>query len=523
MNEPELHTLADIPGHHARYRPGHNALSFEGVEVTYQELHLESNRTAHGLRGAGLERGARVGYLGKESVHYYDIIFGCAKSGIVLVPVNWRLTAPEIEHILRDSDAELVFAEREFLETVTRLKKDLHKLRTVVALDTDEERGTGFRDWKADRPDTDLNTAADPGDPAAQVYTSGTTGTPKGAVIANRSFFALRDSMRAGGLTWVDWKPDDRSLISLSGLHLAGLNWSMQGFTAGVTNVAMRSFIGQEAVRLIRDLGITTTFVAPAMLQMMLAEPAAGTETFASLRKIVYGASPISESLLAQCLEVIKADFVQAYSATEAGNAVTLLPPSEHIPGSPRLRAAGFPCPGIEVRIVTDDGRTAGPGETGEVCVRTPARMLGYWKNPQATAATLVDDWLHMGDAGYLDADGCLFLRDRVKDTIIVAGANVHPTEVEDALRRHPAVAEAAVFGVPDETWGEAVHACVVLRPDEQVTPRQLMLSLKGDIADYKIPLQYTFAESLPRNPTGKVLRRELRELYWVGRQSGIH
>jgi acyl transferase domain-containing protein/phenylacetate-coenzyme A ligase PaaK-like adenylate-forming protein len=494
------HTIAAITARQAEDRPDHVAINCEGRTVSYAELHRASNQTAHAITAAGLHPGARVAYLGRESEHYYDIAFGCAKSGTVLVPINWRLMPEEVEHILRDSKAELLFVEPEF-ERVGIAGP------AVVRLD-------GFLDWKAKAPDTTPDPVAGPGDPFAQVYTSGTTGLPKGVVLSNACFFALRNMMEQGDLDWVDWRPDDVSLISLPGLNIAGLSWSMQGFTAGVTNVVMRMFNGQEAVRLVRTLGVTTTFIAPAMLQMMLAEPGADRDTFASLRKVCYGASPISEALLLRCLDTMRADFVQVYAASETGNAVTLLPPAEHVPGSRKLASAGRALPGVTLKIIDNDGRELPAGETGRICIRTPAAMLGYWERSQDTAKTLVDGWLHMGDAGYLDEDGYLYLCDRIDDTIIVAGQNVYPAEVEKALGNHPAVADVAVIGVPHERWGEAITACVVLRPGHTVRPRELMLSLKGQLAGFKIPTQYDFVDSLPRNPTGKVVRRSLRESY---------
>jgi long-chain acyl-CoA synthetase len=523
MTDATPKTLDAIPGFHARRQPGHPAIIFLGHQVTYDELDRESNRSAHALLAAGLAPGARVAFVGKESADYYEIAFACAKSGTVLVPVNWRLTAPEVEWLLRDSHAELLFTEHEFLSTVRKIEGELPHLRTVVETDTGGEPGAGFRAWKSGYPGTSPGVGTDPAGPVAQIYTSGTTGRPKGVVLPHRSFFALGAAMDASGLDWVDWKPGDKSLIGLPGLHIAGLSWSMQGFSAGVTNVVMRMFDSQEAVRLIRDVGVTTTFVAPAMLQMMLGEPAAGPAAFASLRKIVYGGSPISEDLLHRCLRVIKADFVQAYAATETGNAVALLPAPDHLPGSPLLRAAGRPCPGVDVKIAGPGGTALGPREIGEVHVRTPAVMLGYWNLPDTTAQALAGGWLRMGDAGYLDENGYLFLCDRIKDTIIVAGENVYPAEVENALARHPAVSEVAVIGTPHDNWGEAVHACVVLSPGTRVSPRDLMLSLKGQIADFKIPTRYDFVDSLPRNPTGKILRRELRDAFWQGRKSKIH
>ncbi|GLW89933.1 long-chain-fatty-acid--CoA ligase [Actinokineospora globicatena] len=508
MQRPDL--ITEITGYQAATRPDQVAITCAGTDVTYRDLHLGSNRTANALRAANLAPGARVAYLGKESVHYYDIAFGTAKSEAVLVPVNWRLTPAEVEHILRDAQVELVFAERELVDTVERLRAGLPKLATIVELDTATERGAGFELWRGGQSTVCALPDITPDTPFAQVYTSGTTGLPKGVVLPHRSFFTLRDVLETHAVDWFDLRPDDVSLIGLPGLNTAGLSWSMQGFTAGVTNVAMRMFVSQEAVDLVHRLGVTTTFVAPTMLAMMFAEPNASRAAFGSLRRVVYGGSPISETLLLQCLDMIPGELLQAYSSTEAGNVVTVLPAVDHVVGSRLLASAGKPSPDVEVRVVDADGNPLPDGEQGQVCVRSPALMLGYFNQPEATAKVLRDGWLRMGDVGYLDR-GYLYLLDRVDDTIIVAGQNVYPVEVENVLAAHPAVADVAVVGVPHPRWGESVQAFVVVRPGERVTARDLLLFVRGSLADFKVPTGYEFVDSLPRNPMGKVLRRSLR------------
>ncbi|MFL6139507.1 MAG: long-chain-fatty-acid--CoA ligase [Frankiaceae bacterium] len=513
MTDPNARTIQARSALHARNRPDHVAIVCEDREVTYATLHRESNRTAHALLAAGLERGARVAYLGRESEHYYDLAVACAKSGTVLVPINWRLTPVEVDHILRDSQAELLLVEHEFRRSAERVRADLPRLRDVVQMDTGgDDRASGFLAWKDGHPDTDLEPGTGTDDPVAQMYTSGTTGLPKGVVLAHRTFFAFIDSMQRAGVDWIDWLPEDRSLSGFPGLHAGGYAWFFHCFNVGATSVIMRMWIAEEAVALVERLGITTIWAAPAMLQMMLAEPIATPERFRSLRKVVYGGSPISRELMLECIERLGHVMTQAYACAESGSFVTALTAAEHVPGSPVLASAGRVCPGCQVRIVGDDGEELPQGEIGRIAIWSPAHFVEYWRLPEATEAMLRDGWLFTSDAGYLDERGYLFLRDRVNDTIIVAAQNIYPVEVEEALRAHPAVADVAVFGVPHPRWGEAVRAAVVLREGERATPRDLMRFLRGRIADFKIPTGYSFVDSLPRNPTGKVLRRVLKE-----------
>jgi fatty-acyl-CoA synthase/long-chain acyl-CoA synthetase len=456
-----------------------------------------------------------VAYLGRESEHYYDLLFACAKSGAVLVPVNWRLTAAEVGHILRDSGAVLLFAEDDFRAVARQAADGLPQPPRTVPLDGGDGPGTGFLAWRGDVSDADLAVRCGPDDEVVQIYTSGTTGLPKGVVLAHRSFFAVRDALAGAELDWIDWREGDVSLIAVPGFHVGGLWWAVQGFSAGVTNVALRMFVAGDALTAIRNHRITTTCLVPSMIRMLLSEPGVSGADFTGLRKIVYGGSPISTDLLELCLDEIGCQLVQIYGLTETGNTAVCLPPAEHASGGARLLAAGRPYPGFAVKVVDRDGREVPTGESGEICLRTPGHMLGYWRLPEATAETLDAGWVRTGDAGYLDADGFVYLRDRIKDVVIIAGENVYPAEIENVLAEHPAVTDVAVIGKPDDRWGEALHAFVVVRGEAGVRPRELMAFLRGRLADFKIPTSYEFTDRVPRNPSGKVLRRELRERFW--------
>ncbi|MFK4102872.1 fatty acid--CoA ligase [Streptomyces sp. NPDC019531] len=518
-----METLDTALAVHAAERPEKPALICDGRRTTYGSLDRESERAAHALLASGLRKGARVGYLGKESEHYYELLYACAKSGVVLVPVNWRLTAAEVDYILRDSGAELLFTEEEFLDVARQVHADLAGLKTLVFLDCRAPAGVPLEEWKAAGRGTCRSYRPTADDPVAQLYTSGTTGYPKGVVLAHRSFFAVRDALVGAGLDWIDWRPEDISLISIPGSHIGGLWWATQGFNAGVTNVTTRVFSSKEATALIRDLGVTTTCVVPAMLLMLLAEPDTGPADFKTLRKVVYGGSPISESLLRECMEVMGCQFAQVYGLTETGNTAVCLPPAAHLLGGALLKAAGRPYPGFAVKIVDDTGEPLPTGEIGEVCIKTPGHMVEYWRLAEATEKTLVDGWIHTGDAGRLDEDGHLYIQDRIKDMIIRAGENIYPAEIENAVSAHPAVADVAVIGVPDSRWGEAVHAFVALRPGQQATSLQLKSFLRGRIADFKIPSKYEFIDKVPRTASGKILRRTLRDRFWASQDRNVN
>ncbi|MFF1837826.1 long-chain-fatty-acid--CoA ligase [Streptomyces sp. NPDC058231] len=514
----ELATIDAVLARHAEHRPDRDAVRCEERAVTYAQLLGRSARVARALVADGAGPGTRVLYLGQESEYFYILLYACAQAGAVLVPVNWRLVVPEVEHILSDSQARFIFVEPDHAEVVGSAVAGLASAPVTVPVAAGEpDGGPAFAAWLEQTPPGDPVPSADTEAPLVQMYTSGTTGLPKGVVLAHRTFFQVRDALAGAGLDWIDFRDTDVSLIGVPGFHIGGLWWALQGLNAGVTNVSLRMFTGSDALAHVRDHRVTVACVVPAMLRLMLSERAATQEVFASLRKVVYGGSPIGEALLEECLERIGCEFAQIYGLTESGNTAVCLPPAEHVVGGPRLAAAGRPYPGFVLEIRDDGGKPLPAGGIGEVWIRTPAHMVEYWRLPATTEQTLVDGWLRTGDAGYLDEEGFLFICDRIKDTIIVAGENVYPAEIENVLSRHEAVVEAAVVGIPDRRWGEAVHAFVVLASGATASGRELMLFQRGRLADFKIPTSYSYLDRLPRNASGKILRRELRETFWQG------
>ncbi len=519
-----LATFGGALTHHATQRPDAIAMRYAERISSYATFDAHTNQVANALLAAGAQKDTRIAYLGKNSDWAVELVMGAAKAGIVFVPIIWRLAEPEIDWILNDCGATMLFVEPQF---ASHAKSAVAQGLTVVLMgDAGGEpawpRFTAWRDAAATSPPP---VTVRPSDVVLQLYTSGTTGHPKGAMLTHANGTQFRGILQAARLSWMSSEEGEAIMLAMPYGHIAGVGGTLLAVHAGQEMVILTEFEPGLVLETIEHYRIRRLFLVPAALKILLEHPRAATTDFSSISSFSYGASPIPLDLLKQGLEVLQCGFVQMYGMTETWGTVVALPPEDHAPDRLRvMSSAGRALPGVQLRILDDAGNPLPPGVIGEVAIHSPSNMKGYWNRPEETAKTLIGDgWLRTGDAGLIDEEGYLFIQDRMKDMIITGAENVYPAEVESAIYGHPAVADVAVIGVPDERWGEAVKACVVLKPGVDADAESIIAFARTRIAGFKCPKSIDFIEVLPRNPSGKILRRALREPYWAGRDRQVN
>jgi long-chain acyl-CoA synthetase len=514
--------VADIVRRFAAETPDHHAIRFGSRTVTWRDLDQRSTRVAASLRTSGVSSQQRVAFLAKNCLEYFEVAFGAAKINAVVVAVNWRLTPAEIAYTVNDAGAKVLIVGADFLATVDGLGPSLTTVTEIIAIG-EHPRWRSYESWLGTHPVHDESVPVQPDDICSQLYTSGTTGLPKGVLTTNANLFALLGKVQA------PWRFDRSSvnLVCMPLFHIAGCEWALAGMQLGATSVLVRDFDPAQVLDLMQAEGVTNALFVPAMLGFMARVPGAEDRRFPALRSIVYGASPITNETLLAAMRVFKCEFVQVYGMTETTGAITELTTADHDPSGSRahlLRSAGKPFPWVELRIVDADGRDCPAGSVGELWTRSAQNMKGYWNKPDETRNTITaDGWLKTGDAGYLDEHGYVFLTDRVKDMIVSGGENIYPAEIENVLAAHAAIGEVAVIGVPDERWGETVKAVVALKSGQQANAADIIAYGKAHLAGYKCPTSVDFVPALPRNPSGKVLKKDLRAPYWAGKLRRIN
>ncbi len=514
----------DLLRHQKVLRRNAVAMTYAGKDFTYAEMVERVNRAANAFRALGIRKEDRVALLSQNCNQYFEIYFANGKVGSVTTPLNYRLAAPEIEFIINNSEAVALIVSDDFVPMIAQIKHLLPTVRHYICIGGHHQGYVEYEELIAGSSPAEPPEAVTEDDLLWQMYTSGTTGRPKGAMITHRNLITnvVQSTMNFHA------EPDDRSLIVAPVYHAAAVIVCTSTLAAGGTLLIKKDFVPPEVIKAFNEEGVTHALLVPAMILFMLNMPGIEKVNFGSLKYIIYGASAIPLEVLRRAMQVFKCKFLQGFGQTESVAVLTQLLPEDHVLDGPpekvrRLESCGRELFGTEVRIVDEKGKDCPPGVVGEIIARGDQVMKGYWKMPEATADTLKDGWLHTGDMGTLDEEGYVYIKDRMKDMIVSGGENVYPREVEETLFSHPAVADAACIGVPSDKWGEEVKAIVVLKPDARATQEELLEFCKGKLAGYKRPRSVDFVQTLPKNPSGKVLKRELREPYWKGKTRRVN
>jgi acyl-CoA synthetase (AMP-forming)/AMP-acid ligase II len=521
LSRYQIGTWADIIYRNALLFPEEEAFVYKTERVTFSRFNMRANSLIHAMKSLGVQKGDSIGVLSWNCLDYTDIYGAAMKGGFILSPFNPRLQAHELDYLINYSEVNTLFVGPELIEIVDQLRPRLPRVMNYISLEGSApsmiEHAHLLASYPAEEPDVEV----DEDDPCIIYYTSGTTGVPRGALYSHRQ--RIEDTKIKS--IQLNTKPRDRHILIMPLFHIGGSGNCWTYFYVGACNILTpeRVFNPASTMRVLEDEKATDIHIVPTHLVAMLAQPDLAQYNFTTVKRIWYAASPMPTELLRKGIETFGPIFMQCYGQSESGPDITFMSSEDHdvlsrsAEEQKQLASCGRPCMGVHVRIVDEQGRDVPPGVVGEIVAKSKRIMTGYWRKPKETQSVLIDGWLHTGDMGYYDEKGYLYIADRKKDMIVSGGENIFPREVEEMLYQHPAVQEATVIGIPDHYWVESVHAVVVLKTGIDASAEELIRFCKQRLARFKAPKSVEFVSILPKSPSGKIMKREIREKYWQG------
>ena len=503
--------LSDIPAYAAHHKPDQVAIWFEDKRLTYTELRDRSWQLSNALLKT-CSPGDRVAILSENCPEYVECYYGVPGAGMALTLLNYRLTGPELTYIIGNAEPRVLVVEPKYLPVIRQIRKDIPSVEKILLIGAEAEDCTSYDDFVGTGDAVEPSVRPSEDDLCWLIYTSGTTGLPKGAMLSHRN---LMSAILNSAVSW-DREPDAVYMFTFPQFHVAGYAMPLQHINATPV-VLLRNFDAEVFLQNIERYKVTATGAAPTMIAMLLERPDIDRYDLSSLKNIGYGAAAMPAEVLRRTYQRWpQIEFGTGFGMTELAGNVMVLTAEDHkralAEGLPILSSVGQQMPLAMVRVVDEDDNDVAPNEPGEIIIKGDQVLSGYWRNPEATEKSIVNGWFHSGDVGRWDENGYLYIVDRKKDMILSGGENIYPREVEEVLYQHPDVVEAAVIGVPDEKWGETVVAVLALRNGNLPSNDEIISFCKERIASYKKPKHIVFVEELPKNASGKILKRELRD-----------
>ncbi len=501
--------------------PDKAAIVFEDKRYTFSQLSERVNRLANGLLKLGIKKGDRVAFLQVNCNQCVETYFAVAKTGAIYMPLNFRAKGNELSYMINTAEATALLAGDRYIPLIDSVRPELKYLKHTIAIENKHDDFLYYEDIISSSPADEVVTEIDENDTTILLYTAGTTGFPKGVMLSHNSFaiYVMEN------VTPADPESNEGNILTVPLYHVAGIQAMMAAIYGGRTLVMERQFEPAEWMELVEGEKANRAMMVPTMLKQLLDHPDFDKHDLSSIKVITYGAAPMPIPVIRKALEVFPGvSFINAFGQTETASTITALGPEDHVLSGTeeekekklkRLASIGKPMSDVEMKVVDDDGKELPVDEVGEILARGPRVMTGYWKDEEKTAKTIdKDGWVHTGDVGYVDEDGYYFLSGRSSDMIIRAGENISPEELENVIRDHPKVEDVAVIGIPDETWGEEPRAVVIPKKGEKPTEEEIMEHCRKHLASFKRPRTVVFVDDLPRNPMGKLVKKDIREKY---------